>query len=141
MVDRIDASVWAGLAVSMAYYFAVGAGGMGMLIWRYRERFSRWLSQSARDRADSLLNVCLFGLLINLAFQRAVMAYGFLTEERISPITLAIAPYYLVWSLVFTAGLLWWLCLEMFGPSRYHQWWWCFMVSGALLCVGVSWRF
>lgn len=142
MNSWIDAGDLAGLSAALFYWFLIGAAGMGFLIWRYRGRFRHWLSLSARDRADGLLNLSLFGILLNAALQRGIATYSFAVAEwRLSPITVIAAPLYLVWSLIFMAGLLWWQCLEVFGPSRYHLWWHFFMVSGALLGIGVAWRF
>ncbi len=138
----VDGGTLAGLSAALTFFFVIGSAGMGFLIWRYRNRFKFWLRLSARDRADGLLNISIFGILLNAAFQRGNATYSFLNQDwRLTPLTMGSAPFYLIWTLIFMSGLLWWLCLELFGPSQYHQWWWVFMATGAALAAIVIWMF
>jgi hypothetical protein len=141
VISWLDSGDLAGLSAMLAYWFGLATLGHGTLIWRYRARFLRWFSLSARDRADALLSIALFGILLNAAFQRAIATWALAVAEwRLSPLTTVAAPIYLVWSLIFTAGLLWWLALELLGPNRY-LWWLLAMLSGVALCLGVAWWF
>lgn len=142
MFRWIDFGHMAGLSATLAYWFVVGTVGVGVLIWRYRERFVQWRHLSPRDRADALLNLGIFGVLLNAALQRSIAAYSFAVQEwRLSPVTLTAAPLYLGWSLVAMAAVLWWVCFEIFGPARNRVWWAVFITSGLWLGAGVSWRY
>lgn len=142
MTNALDAGDLAGMSAALAYYFVVGAVGLGILLWRYRARFKGWWGLSSRDRADCILHVGLFGILLNAALQRIIATYSFAAQEwRMSPITVVAAPIYLAWSLIFTAAFLWWLSLEIVGAEHHRMWWVSLIMAGAWLGTAVSWRF
>lgn len=142
MIKGLDTGDLAGLSAALAYYFVVGSVGLGVLIWRYRARFNGWWWLSSRDRADCVLHVGMFGIMLNAAFQRVIATYSFAAQEwRMSPLTVIAAPLYLAWSLVFTAAFLWWLCMEIFGSASNRLWWMSFIMAGAWLGTAVSWRY
>ena len=142
MFNWMDSGDLAGLSAALAYWFIVSTVGLGVLIWRYRGRFRGFWNLTDRDRADAILNVGLFGIMLNAAMQRIIATYSFALQEwRMSPVTVVAAPLYLIWSLIFTAAFLWWMCLEIFGTGRYRMWWTVFIMTGAWLGAGVSWRF
>ncbi len=138
----MDAGDFAGMSATLAYWFFVGAAGMGLLLWRYRGRFAGWRNLSDRDRADAVLQIGVFGILVNAAFQRGIATYSFAVQEwKLTPVTIVTAPFYLTWALVGMACILWWISLEIFGLARYRVWWSAFIATGAWLGVAVSWRF
>ena len=142
MLDWIDTGHLAGLSATLAYFFIVGTVGMGLLTWRQRGRFAHWWDLSARDRADAVLNVAWLGILLNAAFQRITETYSFAAQEwRLTAVTVATAPLYLGLTLTCMAGFLWWMCLEIVGPARNRLWWVVFIMTGAWLGAGVSWRY
>lgn len=142
MIDGIDSGDFAGLSVVLALWFVIATLGMGALTWRYRGRFRHWPELTVRDKADAILNVSLFGILFNAAYQRVVATYSFAYQEwKLTALTLATAPIYLPATLVFTAGFLWWMCLELFGPGRHRYWWRGIMAAGVALGAAVSWIF
>jgi hypothetical protein len=142
MTRELDGGDLAGLSAALAYYFVIGSVGLGILIWRYRARFNGWWSLSSRDRADAILHLSMFGIMLNAAFQRIIATYSFAAQEwRMSPVTVVTAPLYLAWSLIFTAAFLWWLCMEIFGPSSSRVWWISFIVTGAWLGAAIGWRY
>ncbi len=138
----IDSGDFAGMSATLCYWFIVGAVGMGLLLWRYRRRFAGWRNLSDRDQADAMLQVGVFGILVNAAFQRAIATYSFAVQEwKLTPVTVVTAPFYLTLALVGMACILWWICLEIFGLSRYKAWWAGFIATGAWLGAAVSWWF
>ncbi len=142
MFSGIDSGDMAGLSATLANWFVVGGTGMGILLWRYRARFAGWRNLSDRDKADALLHLGIFGILINAALQRGIATYSFAVQEwRMSTVTIVTAPVYLAWSLAFMACILWWMCLEIFGLSRYRMWWAAFVVTGLWLGAAISWRY
>ena len=62
-------------------------------------------------------------------------------EWKLTPLTIATAPVYLPWSLLFMAGFLSWMCLETFGPARHRVCSWTLILSGIWLGAGVAWRY
>lgn len=142
MTDYVDAGLLAGMSATMAYWLLVGMTGMGLMAWRYRARFRNWMGLTVRDRADAVLSLSLCGFLAYAAFHRTLAAYSFAAQEwGLSNLTATAAPLYIVWALIAVAGLLWWICLEIFGPACHQKWWWLFIASGAGLGAGVSWRY
>lgn len=137
-----DSGDLAGMSAALAYYFVASTVGFGYLIWRYRARYRLWKQLSQRDQADALLQIGMFGVILNAAFQRIIATYSFAVQEwRMSPVTIWTAPIYLIWSLFFIACILWWVCLEVFGPSRNLVWWLSIVIAGAWIGSAVSWRY
>lgn len=142
MVDLIDNGVMAGMSAAMAYWLFAGMVCMGFITWRYRGRFANWGELSVRDKADAILSVSLFGFLAHATFHRARAAYSFAVYEwDVSALTLLTAPLYLLLAMASVAGLLWWMCLEIFGLAQHERWWWLLILTGAWLGAGVSWRY
>ena len=138
----VDSGVLAGMSATLAYWLFVCAFGMGIMTWRYRERYVNWWGLTQRDHADAILSVSLLGFLAYAATHRAIATYSHATQEwGLSPATLAITPLNLVWALVFVSGLLWWTCHEIFGSAYHHRWWLLLMFTGVFLGAGVSWRY
>jgi protein-S-isoprenylcysteine O-methyltransferase Ste14 len=142
MTRWLDSGDFAGLSAALAYYFVVGAVGLGILIWRHRQRFYGWRGLTQQERADCILHVGLFGIVANAAFQRTQATYSFAVQEwRLSNIAILTAPIYLGLALVSMAAFLWWLVLEIVGPSTNRVWWLSLILAGAWLGSAVSWRF
>ncbi len=142
MISALDSGDFAGLSATLCFWFIVGGVGMGLLLWKYRGRFANWRRLSDRDRADALLHVGTFGILVNAALQRGIATYSFAMQEwRLTPLTIITAPVYLAWSLAFMGCVLWWICLEIFGVAQYRLWWAVFIVTGLWLGAAVSWRY
>ena len=142
MREWIDHGVLAGMSATMAYWLLVCSASMGMLSWRYRDRYSNWRGMTQRDRADAVLSLSLFGFLTYAMVHRVIATYAHAIQEWVvSPAMLAITPLNLVWALVSVSGLLWWTCHEIFGSACHHRWWLLFMFTGAFHGAGVSWRY
>jgi hypothetical protein len=142
MFNWIDAGVLAGMSMAMAFWLLADTIAMGILTWRYRDRFSFWGQLGSRDRADAILNISLFIFFAHATFQRLIATYSFAAQEwRLSPLTVATAPGNLLLACASVAGLMWWVCFYLFGPARHHYWWMLLAVSGIVLGGGVAWRY
>jgi hypothetical protein len=133
----------AGLSTALLVFHVFSTASLGILIWRYRERFHGWFRQSARDQADTILHVGLIGIFANAMLQRATTTYSFTVQEewRQAPITVATQPFHVTWALLFSAAFLWWACSEVFGTAAGRTWWGGIICTAACAGAAVSWRF
>lgn len=142
MFSWIDKGVLAGMSACVAFWFIVGSVGMTLVMWKYRERFIHLPSLTEQERADCLLNIGLWLLLVHSSWQRVITTFAFATEEwRMTKITLWSSPISLPLAMLSMMSILWWLCRDLFGPSRNRLWWTVFIMTGAWLGAGVSWRY
>lgn len=136
MFNWIDTGVLAGMSIVLCYWLIIGSIGMGVLTWRYRARF--WLS--LHYHGDAILTLGLFGYMAHGAVHRGIAAYNFAVQNwPLSTTTVFLTGPNLIEALASVACILWWMCIEMFGPMYYYIWWMRFILSGVALGICVSW--
>lgn len=127
-----DGAILAGLSAALAFYFLSGVAGMAWLTWRFRGRFSQWFKISARDRADSVLNVCFLLVLLHAGYMRMIAVHSLINHEwTVSGISRYTAPVYLPIALAGSVGVLWWLSYYLLWGRFAGRAWLAVVVLGA----------
>lgn len=125
--------VYAAISAMMIVWLAVLVYCHLAFCVSHRDRYARWFSISAAEKADAILNLSAAGYFIYSLFQRVLAMYAFAMKEwTITTATSMAAPAYLPLGVLALSGWLWWVAFNR-HPVYYRRWWCIWMWIGAVV--------